>query len=62
MSECYLSSLVPSNLAKVRLMLDDVIQYKFIFDKEEICCQAFKIVPKSGKHRLIGSLRPTIFA
>ena len=38
-------------------MPDDVgsiPRYKFIFDKEEICCQAFKIVPKSGKHYLIG--------
>lgn len=41
------------------MMLD---QYKFIFDKEEICCQAFKIVPKSGKHYLIGYWGPIIFA
>lgn len=62
MSECNLSFLAPSSLAKVRLMLDDVNQYKFTFDKEEICCQAFKIVPKSGKRYLIGWIRPTIFA
>jgi hypothetical protein len=38
-------------------MPDDVgsiPRYKFSFDKEEICCQAFKIVPKSGKRYLIG--------
>ena len=61
-SECNLSLLVSSSLAKVRLMLDDVNQYKFTFDKEEICCQAFKIVPKSGKRHSIGWTRPTIFA
>lgn len=61
-SECNLFFLVPSSFAKVRLMLDDVNQYKFIFDKEEICCQAFKIVPKSGKRHLIGYQRPIIFA
>lgn len=54
MSECNLSFLVPSSLAKVRLMLDDVNHYKFTFDKEEICCQAFKIVSKSGKRSMIG--------
>lgn len=43
-------------------MLDDVNHYKFTFDKEEICCQAFKIVLKSGMRHVIGHIRPTIFA